>query len=429
MKVATKATKFSQIQDAVAFNNPIDNTHEFYTDFSGLRKDFSEKKLYKLLNIIDGDCNPLESSKKLFLRGHRGTGKTSELLTLKNKIKETKCYFVVFADLSSGELDVNNIDIVDILILLLEKLISELEEDGAEVPSDILEPFYKWYEERIVEINDKVDISAKIEIETEAGITIPFFSKLLAKTTGKLGSSNETKESIRRVFTNNISDFSLKFNEFILSLKETLKEKNKYEDLLFVVDGFEKIGSLENRKKVIIDDSVQFNNIRTNMLITLPIELFEHSSVLESFSKIISFPLIVLTDKSKEKFREFILKRVDEALFKDTDTIDKIIEFGAGSPRETLRIILEAFTESEDEIIDLASVSSAIEVMGKQQTAYLEAEEIAVLKKIHDKEDIPFDSVHAGLLVKKIILEYGDENPIINPVVLENQKFKRLIEY
>lgn len=423
-----KATKFYQIQDAVAFNNPIDNTNPFYTDFSGLRKDFSEKKLYRLLNISDNrDCNPLNTPQKIFLRGHRGTGKTSELLSLKNNIKDTRCYFVVFVDLSNGELDVNNIDIVDILILLLEKLVTELEEDGATVSDDILKSFYDWYTQRITEINSSIDASAQIEVEAEVGLSIPFFSKLLARTTGKLASSNETKETIRRVFTNKISDFSIKFNEFILSLKEIFQTNDKYQDLLFIVDGFEKIGSLENRKKVIIDDSVRFNEIATNMLITLPIELFEYSHVLESFSKIVSFPLISLDDAAKEKFKEFILKRVDESLFENTDVIDKIIHFGAGSPRETLRIIKEAYVEAEDEIIDMDSVNNAINTMGKKQVKFLELDEINILKEINDGKEISFGNVYANLLVEKIILEYGDDMPQINPIILENEKFKRLI--
>ena len=86
----TKANNFSEIYDATFYNNPIDNRSPFYTNFLGLRKSFSENKIYKLLNILkDNNCHPLIQSRKIFLRGHRGTGKTSELLSLQNRIKET----------------------------------------------------------------------------------------------------------------------------------------------------------------------------------------------------------------------------------------------------------------------------------------------------------------------------------------------------
>ena len=424
---ATKATKANQILDATAYNNPIDNNHIFYTDFSGLRQDFNINSVYKRLNIINNDCNSLQNPRKLFLRGHRGTGKTSELLSLKNKIKDTQCYFVVFSDLSNGKLDPQNIEIVDILILLLEDLISDLEKDGAQVSENILQPFYDWYSQRIEEVNNSLDISAQVSAEAEIGATIPFFSKLLAKTTSKLGSTNTTKETIRRVFTNKISDFMIKFNEFILSLKEEFITIEKYQDILFIVDGFEKIGKSEDRKKILIDNSEQFNKIKTNMLITLPIELHEYEYILNSFANIIPFPLITLDDNAKDKLKEFILKRIDINLFESENSIDKIIEYGAGSPRETLRIIQEAYTLSDSDIIDDKSINSAIKSLGKSYSTYLEEEEITILKKIYKDEYVPFSSECANLLNEKVLLEYGDENYRINPMVLENERIKKLI--
>lgn len=425
----TKATKFSEIQDATFYNMPIDNDNPFYTDFSNLRKNFSEKKLYRMLNIQDNDeCKSLSSSVKIFLRGHRGTGKTSELLSLQKKIKNTSCYFVVFSDLSDGSLDINNIEFVDVILLLLEKFINELKDNGATVSSDILEPFYNWFSERISEINSTIDASAEIGVEVEAGVTIPFFSKLLAKTTAKLGSTSQTKESIRNVFKPKVSDFLLKFNELILSIKNEFNKSSKYDDILFILDGFEKIGNLDNRKKVIIDDANLFNRIDANMIITLPIELFEYTHSLTNFAKIISFPLISLdTQDAQHKLKEFILKRVDESLFQDEETIYEIIKYGAGSPRETLRIIQQAYIEAEDQLIDLESVQKAVVSMGNQMARYLEEKEISVLKQILNNKDVPFNDTVANLLVEKILLEYEEDNPCINPLVIENKKLKRML--
>lgn len=424
-----KATKFSEIQDATFYNMAIDNEHSFYTDFSNLRKNFSEKKLYRMLNIQDNnECQPLSSFVKIFLRGHRGTGKTSELLSLQKKIKDTGCYFVVFSDLSDGSLDINNIEFVDVMLLLLEKFMNELENNGATVSSDILKPFYDWFNERITEVNSTIDTSATIGVEGQVGVSIPFFLKLLAKTTAKLGSSSQTKESIRNVFKPKVSDFLLKFNELTLSIKNEFMKLNKYDDILFILDGFEKIGHLDNRKKVIIDDANLFNRIDANMIITLPIELFEHTHTLTNFAKVISFPLISLEkDESKIKLKEFILRRVDESLFYHNDVLDKIIKYGAGSPRETLRLIQQAYIEAENEIIDLESVEKAIVSMGNQMARYLEDKEISVLKQILNKNDVPFDDTVANLLVEKILLEYEEDNPCINPLVKENKKLQRML--
>lgn len=426
-----KANTFYEIQDAVAFNNPIDEKNEFYTDFSGFRKGFNEKKIFKYLNInpTTKECNKISQTLKLFLSGHRGTGKTTELLKLKNEIDETTCFFSVFCDLSDEELDVNNIDFIDIIILILEKLTKTLGDKKIDIPKANIEPFYDWYEQRITEINNQTDESASIEVEGKAGIDLFSLFSLVSKTKGKLSGSNSTKETIRKVFKNKFSDFSLKFNEFILDIKDYLLKNEISKDLLFIIDGFEKIGSLEDRKKILIDNSNKFVEIKANMIITLPIELFSEVSRLKEFASHISFPLITLDDNSKERFKEFIYKRIEKKLFDSEQTVEKIIYYGAGSPRETLKIISNAYIQAEDEIIDLKSVQDAQKSISKELMKYLDEKEISLLKQVYTKTKIPFSDELAKLLIKKVLLDY--ENGLereINPILLDNEDFINLIK-
>lgn len=426
-----QAKDFYSIQDAVAFNIPVDEEHPYYTDFSALRSDFHESKIYKHLNInpTTKDCNVLREPKKIFLSGYKGTGKTSELLKLTNSINSTKCYFSVFVDISDEELDANNIETIDILILMLEKLVQKLEKHGAQVSPDSIASFYDWYKTRIEEINKKVDISASIEVETKAKIGLLDFFSILVKTKGKLQASDETKNTIRTEFKNRFSDFSMKFNEFILSLKEQFQAKSEYKDILFIIDGFEKIGSLEDRKKILVDDANKFTIIKTHMIITLPIELFSEKNRLNHFSTTVQFPLVDLgKEGATERFKEFILKRVNENLFSE-NAIDKIIKFGAGHPRQTLQIISRAFVEADKEVIDEDSVKKAVEILGREMSEVTD-DEIEVLKKIIKKEIIGSSNIYTGLKSKNIILDYdtSSEASIINPIVMENKTFQKHIE-
>lgn len=426
-----KANTFYEIQDAVAFNNPIDEKNEFYTDFSGFRKGFNERKIFKYLNInpTTKECNKISQTLKLFLSGHRGTGKTTELLKLKNEIDETTCFFTVFCDLSDEELDVNNIDFIDIIILILEKLTETLKERKIDIPKANIEPFYNWYEQRITEINNQTDESASIEVEGKVGINLFSLFSLVSKTKGKLSGSNSTKETIRKVFKNKFSDFSLKFNEFILDIKDYLLKNGISKDLLFIIDGFEKIGSLEDRKKILIDNSNKFVEIKANMIITLPIELFSEVSRLKEFASHISFPLITLDNNSKERFKEFIYKRIEKNLFDSEQTVEKIIYYGAGSPRETLKIISNAYIQAEREIIDLKSVQDAQKSISEELMKYLDEKEISLLKQIYIKTKIPFSDELAKLLIKKVLLDYEDGlEREINPILLDNEDFINLIK-
>ncbi|MEA1956259.1 MAG: hypothetical protein U9N02_07190 [Campylobacterota bacterium] len=423
-----KAITLYDIQDAVSIDTPVDSNSKFYENLTPYRSDFTDKKIFRQLNINPktSECNPLKSSKKIFLSGYRGTGKTSELLTLKNKIDETKCYLTIFVDISEEELDTANIETVDILILMLEKLIEALEKKGADISDDVISDFYDWYKTKIVkEVNESLKGSAQIELKAESKVSLLSFSSLVANTKAKLQGSIESKKVIRQEINNNFKMFSMKFNEFIHSLVQQLREKEHYKDLLFIIDGFEKIGSLNDRKKILVDDSNKLTIIESHMLIALPIELFTEKNRLSHFSFTENFPLIDLSiDGAKECFKNFILKRVDEKLFAK-DAIEMIVEFGAGHPRQTLQIINRAYFEA-DEILDTDSIKKAIQILGNELSK-VSPDELKILKDINNNVLLAEDDCYTKLKAKNIVFEYGDDKVTINPVVLENKKFKILL--
>lgn len=425
-----KAEDFYEIQDAVSFNTPVDEKHLFYTDFSNFRNDFKEKTLYRHLNININTkkCNPFKDKyKKIFLSGYKGTGKTSELLKLTNAINKTNCYFSIFVNIADEELDTNNIETVDVLILMLEKLVKQLKDKDIDIDTSIIASFYKWYETRIVEINKNDKSTGTIEFEANAKVSLLGLFGIVSKTKAQLQASTGTKEIIRQTFNNKFSDFSLKFNEFILSIKNKFHQEDSYKDILFILDGFEKIGTYESKRKILLDDANKFTNIKSHIITTLPIELFSEKNHLNNFSSTINFPLIDLNiDGAKEQFKVFILKRISEALFADDLVIDKIIEYGAGHPRQTLQIINRAYIEAEDDIIDLQSVENAIKILSSEMSE-LNKDEILVLKEIQANAYPTISPAYIGLKAKNIIFDYGalDEKEKINPIILENEKLKK----
>ncbi len=428
-----KAVDFYDIQDAVAFNIPVDEEHSFYIDFTPFRTDFTDKKIFKHLNINPNNfkCKPLNTPKKIFLSGYRGTGKTSELLKLNNKIDKTKCYFSLFVDIADEELDTTNIETVDILILMLEKLIQSLQDRGSGVTEESISHFYDWYKTKIVEeINKSVQGSAQIETGVDTKTTLLSLIGLVGNTKAKLQGSLESKKVIRREINNNFKMFSNKFNEFIRSLVVQFREKEHYQDILFIVDGFEKIGSLEDRKKILVDDANKLTIIQAHMIITLPIELFTEKNRLNHFGITENFPLVDLKKEgAKEAFKEFILKRVDEKLFEHESVIDKIIIYGAGHPRQTLQIINRAYIEAEGEILDMQSVEKAIEILGSELSK-VDDDEIAVLKRVNNREVVPESDIYTKLKSKNIIFVYDNhsESNIINPVVMDNRDFQTFLK-
>jgi len=96
-----KATSLLEIDNAVRLDVPITPDHSFYTDFSDVRGDFEDRMIYKSLNVDPKTFNfnrQVNTSNKvlLFLAGMRGSGKTSELSKIFQKLHKKDCFFCVF---------------------------------------------------------------------------------------------------------------------------------------------------------------------------------------------------------------------------------------------------------------------------------------------------------------------------------------------
>lgn len=421
-----KAIKASEIIGATNIADPIDETSKFFVDFSKLRTDFSEKIIYKSLGIStqDNQCTPLITPARIFLSGHRGTGKTSQLLKLKNDFSKTNCFLCVFCDVSEESLDLDNIDFVDIVLFMLEKLLEELDNKNIKISEDVIDSLYSWYATTIKIIEDKSGYSFDASQETEVKTVIPLFFKLASKVRIAITNKSETRNTIRQEFNNKYSDFCLKFNQFIIEVKEALKEK----DILFIVDGFEKIGTFEDTKKILIDNSNKFVRIKTNLIITPPIELFYEIQKKDNLSTPMFFPLIKNSKESIEKFKDFIDKRIARNLFESDEIIENIIVLSGGSPREILRIIQNAYLHSETDIIDKESVQTAKRLLSNQIIDSLNKKELLVIGQIKEKNRVPASSELNQLLAKKAVLDYGNgTGKIINPLIEDVDKLQELL--
>jgi hypothetical protein len=140
-------------------------------------------------------------------------------------------------------------------------------------------------------------------------------------------------------------------------------------------------------------------------------------------------PLIDLDiDNAKESMRNFILKRVDEALFKESEVITKIIKYGAGHPRQTLQIITRAYSNADEHCIDMKSVKDAIKEIGREM-AMLDEDEMKVISKVKKESYPPASDIYLGLKAKNILLDYSDEKTdVINPILEKYALFQKRLE-
>ncbi len=444
MSLYKKATSLMEVDNAVRFDVPVTYDHEFFTDFSDVRGDFEDKMIYKTLNVhpktfvYNREAN-IGNKVTLFLAGMRGSGKTSELAKISQKLNNKDCFFCVTCNLDVG-LDLNDMEYMDILIFQLERLFEEIAAKRIKLDEGILASLYEWFGERVKEVNKVIKKEGGFEVEVKAETPSLFsFLTMAAKLKANVAGSKENAEKIRTTFKNNFTQFSLKFNEFIEHVNIQLRKAGIAQEVLFIVDGLEKVATRDIRKKLVLDEANRIRQIKANTIFTLPIELAPECQRLLSFSQVVSFPFVKIREKdgaiveeAVRRFETFVYRRIDAALFDSPDTVREAILYGGGSPRELLRVLEYAnmFADEDANQITREDLQKGVKKLAAQTSQYVsnkDLEKLKILKNANDKgEPLAFDEEWQDLLEKLIIMEYNDGTyKRVNPIVEASELYKK----
>ncbi len=441
-----KATSLLEIDNAVRLDVPITPDHSFYTDFSDVRGDFEDRMIYKSLNVDPKTFNfhrQVNTSNKvlLFLAGMRGSGKTSELSKISQKLHKKDCFFCVTCNLDTG-LDTNDMEYMDVLVFQIERLLEDISKQKLTVDQDILSSLYEWFGERVKEVNKVIKKEGGFEVEIKAETpSLLSFLGIAAKLKGNLQGSKENADKIRTVLKNNFTVFAQKFNEFVEHVNIKLRAKDIAQELLFVIDGMEKVATADIRKKIVIGESERLRQIKVNTIFTLPIELMAETQKLQQLNTVVSFPFVKIRERNgdivqeaADRFYEFVTKRINENLFDKPETIKHAVLMGGGSPRELLRILEYANLFADDDlgIITREAMDKGLKKLAAQTSQYVSEEDFKKLKvlKEDNKNSLPTasDPSWQDLLEKLIIFEYNDGTyKRVNPVVEISELYKRYV--
>ena len=441
-----KAHRLEEVDNAVRMDVPIDAQHPFYTDFSDVRGDFEEKVIFKTLNvnpktfIYNRQAN-IGNKVLMFLAGMRGSGKTTELARITQKMHHSACFFCVTCNLDAG-LDTNDMEYMDVLIFQLERLIEALKENDVDVDASILNSLLAWFSERIKEVNKliKAEGGFEVELKTETPSLFSFLN-VAAKLKSNLQGSKESATKIRTVLKNNFTEFSKKLNEFFENINMQLRKKGLAQELLFVIDGMEKVATTDIRKKIVIGEADRIRQMKVNTIFSLPVELMSETKRLSELNTVIPFPFVKIRERNGsivepaiDRFRVFLEKRIDPALFDSPQTIRKAILMGGGSPRELLRVLEYASLYADEDLgkITMDALDKGLRKLAAQSSQYISEADFAKLKILKERNEkgllTATDETWQELLEKIIILEYNDGTyKRVHPIVEMSELYKQYV--
>ncbi len=422
----------------------LEKFNDKYNDESS--KDFdtfySEFQNYYIDTITsrtgDVDSNPVEEirlqikyskiGKSFLFLGHRGCGKSTELVRLRKMLLDDgQIPFVIDTQI---DLDPQNLKYTDLLVLILEQLLVIAEEKKIKIDNKTLTNINSFWDE--VEIEKKAICSGvtSIDGESKLGISIPNLITLFARVKSELKIGFDSRETIRTHVKNKISQFVGYIEEIA-----TLIGNNK---LVLIFENLDKV-DLGIIGDIFKKYSGTLTGFSFHTIYTFPISLYynnEFTHILSSY-ELKLLPMIKVTDidgreysDGVNKLQDIVFKRANKDLF-ENGAISTAINISGGSIRTLFRVLTSASLKAlvgNSSVVRKSDVEKAIVEIMSEYGKRLVDEDITNLKEIMDSEDKTTKKVSSNLaktmdyLDNMFILEYNgvrwfDVNPIVKEYI------------
>lgn len=389
----------------------------------------------ELANAIRWSQSPLH----LLFSGHRGGGKSTELLRLEDALTNPPegeaSFFVVYFEADLEDIDVNDVDFPDLLLAIIRQIGKALREQAqVELRPTKLMRFIDRVKTLLgseVELND---------LEFDAGI---------AKFTATIKSSPDARHKIREALEPNVSNLIEEVNNLLDEAITRLKDKG-FRDLVVIVDNLDRIvlrnlnDGHSTHDRLFLDRGGQLHALRCHVVYTLPISMVfspSATALINVFGRRPDvLPMVKVIEPSGNDdargiaaMQEMIDKRMKAAGVDELDVFDALetqkylCRMSGGHIRNLLIMIRSACTMAGELPLTRNVVEHAVRQMRNDfERALNQPDFYEVLKKIEKRHELP-GSPHDQLLLYNLsVLEYlnGDVWYAVNPAIKTLDKFK-----
>lgn len=318
---------------------------------------------------------------------------------------------------------------------LFEKL---KDEDGIEIEQVHLTNLQNWFRERIETHSNTRDLALEIKAGAKAEAGLPWLVKIFAELTSKINVGSSYREELRQVVRDSFSEFATNFNRLIRVAEQKIQQRHLGQRILFSVDGTDRLDH-DDAQHFFVESVHQLTLIQSLFIYCAPIHLLHSDHQLNAhFGQPFRLPMLKIRDRHNDKIaknyvlmRQLTYKRVPEYLFDTEATVDKLICYSGGHPRDLLRLLNVAINYADDEIIDAASAKKAIKQVANEYRRFIHSEDYARLVAIDQHPETPddfTDQQSSDMLYNLILLEYNDYFWKSHPVITTLSGYKKALE-
>jgi len=349
--------------------------------------------------------------------GHKGAGKSTELLRLKNYL-ENRQFCVVYFAADEEDIDSEDAQYTDILLACTRRLLKDLKEIAS--PRPILD----WLESRWEDLKDL----ALTPIEFE-GMEVEVQLAQFAKLTANLRAVPELRQKIRQKIDPHTVTLIQVLNEFLVDAKQHLP-KGKTQ-LAVIVDNLDRMVLVKNGdgrtnyEEVFLDRSEQLQALDCHLIYTVPISMV-YSTRATDLRDIYGDPQILpmimvntlkgdIYQPGLNKVKEVINKRVrqiapelslEKEIFDSPQTLDRLCLMSGGHVRNLLLLTQDAIGRTDELPVSEKAVRRAITQARDTYRRTVENHQWCLLAEVSCSKRIINDDLYRSLMYNRCLLEY-----------------------
>ncbi len=388
---------------------------------------------------------------KVAFTGHRGSGKSTELLRLEHEVAGRFFPLHLYVD----ETLLRDLDYTDLLLWLVDSLTREFA--IADMPLDrrLVDDVAEWFAEVAKEDVTTLKSGLTAEAELEGSAKLGLFAaslKILARLKSMVSGSLERRETIRRDLQRYSGDLIARVNGLLQNAARALERKGRTPDLLIVQDNLDRLYP-DAARRLFLDNGDLLKDLRAHFIFTAPVALvMSPANIGRVFEHQFTMPMVKTERPDGKSFKagldaltELIAKRVDLGrVFASDEVVRTLVRMSGGSVRDLMRLLDQSQLSARVDDKDRIDPTSAREAGRKLRIEY---ERLLVpgpvyfplLAEVHRTKQLPRPDAKvdqqavqaarafcADLLTMGVVLEYNGERSWfdVHPIVRESRTFK-----
>jgi len=374
----------------------------------GLRNPFYiDRPENPISELIDALVAPFYRPPKFFFSGHRGCGKSTELLHLMGNAEIQKKYWPINFSIRE-ETDIIDIDFRDVLLALGGRLYREYRKNGGDLSEKLLKELDGWkgrVEKKVTTILD-----GRLS-NFELGASIDAF---FANAGLKMKLEPATRVELRQTVETDITGLIAIINHIVAAIYSTERRIP-----LILIDDTDK-PDLERARTIFHDRREIMLQPNCAIVYTVSSALFYSKEFDAIRDQALFLPNINLHPTQQpdnhlatgyETLKRFVSVRMDLGLIQ-SDALELAITYSGGVFRELARVLRTSIGNARRRKaaqIEACDVEWSANEIRNEYRRILDREDMKFLKKIKDSKNLEYHERLRPLLQLLAVLEYRDE--------------------